>query len=280
LSEIYGDELDSLPVPGSENTIETPNPKPDYYKTYATEDGVTRQVDGSVYQDIADSIGEGPELIKYAAELKAAKADKADAKAEYKGWGKARLEAESERIRTRRGNRAQVLRKAVSIRLQMLAIGEHCLGVLVDFQVDEKTGKLLNTTKPFFAQSRKAQGITKAIGTSTLLSFNPKKAGENGGTFEALMSSVERKKKTPTVDGSARITTPEQAIDYLGEFVAYIQEKANRTAFMALLSKEGADDAVLTVGKADDALDDFASKTERRYQALLSAELAKADQAA
>lgn len=280
LSEIYGDDMDKLPVPGSENTIETPNGRPDYYKTFATEDGVTRQVDGSVYQDIADAIGEGPELIEYAGKLKAAKADKADAVAEYKGWGKARLEAEIDRIRERRGNRAQVLRKAVSIRLQMMAIGEKCPMVLVDFQTDEKTGKLLDTTKPFFVQSRKSQGITKSIGTTTLLSFDPAVAAAKGGDFEALMGSVTKKVKTPAAVGAKRITTPEQAVDYLGELVAYLDIKDNRIAFMAMLSKEGSDDAVWNVGTLYGHLDDFASKTERRFEHLAASKLADKDKAA
>lgn len=139
----------------------------------------------------------------------------------------------------------------------------------------EDTGEVANRQDPIIIWERPgydAKGEQRpiknpvSVSIGSFLKFDAKKAAENGGTFKALLKTVERKPKTP--DGAAVTETPRiQTVDtFVGRLVEtyrFMNEMQQATdpkdlgKLYNLLKHKDADELVVTFVEMRNYMDDI-----------------------
>jgi hypothetical protein len=252
--DFTNEELDAFAEPNSD----TGN-NPDRYKMQVTDSsGKSAMRPTSFYQQFADGTKHGKAIIEELALLRRAnnvEAIKTDIPETIMNMTVSERDDRIKFLDNRRTTVRNAYRKAMSLYFQLNAVGE--LTVLVDEEgkvnsdpakntrfkqgtvgVDfiyvtndagEDTDQVVNSPNPIIIweyPGYDAKGNQRPIKNSqkvsigSFLKFDAKKAAENGGTYKALLKTVERKPRTP--EGAKPTETP--AIKTVDTFVGRLVE--------------------------------------------------------
>lgn len=257
------DAMAGLPVPEStEDDVKGTNNLPDWYATIVRDkDGIPKAGEQSFYQDLAETLPAGKAALSAIAALK-------EDTEINRVRGRAVLQSMVTTQNARLSRVKKALMTAVKLDKQLLAVNM-LPGVGADYLTEtieengEKVEKLLATNLPILIVNSAPKNIqeraqAKAVAITQFLAINLKKAEEMGGTFEAVMKAMERKKRAPRNEGTEAetdrglepFTTVPEAADALNELYAFLSDKEHYTPFMRRMAKpdEIGDDMTLTFG--------------------------------
>jgi hypothetical protein len=241
-----GDKVSDLPRPGTKQSNKDNNPE-FCFEEKSTANGGTRKMETSCYaamfRNMPGADG-GKALTEQYDEVMKAFQGKADAKAELTAIGKPTLLRMRNRLRSAISNGVTLLRNALKVQHAIWDIQalEH---VDLEFatETNAKGESVVCRTEPFtvFSTVKGERDKIRPLSVPTLLRLSPEKAKENGGTFTALMNTLNREGDT-----SKSFLPP---IENVGQFEQVIAELA------AFLTTEGGEQNIKRLNEIKRACD-------------------------
>jgi hypothetical protein len=157
--------------------------------------------------------------------------------------------------------------RAVNLILQEQAFTEHLDGKIVFEIQTDKDGNYLGANKPIVIAevpiAPKKVGRSLVCSVTTFLSYDPKEAAKNGGTWEALEKTLEREPNVKDLFAVKDFKTMEIAFSELASYLETVSEDEKlEKAFYAYLKKAGNGALVSSMFKVANALDDVVVKPD------------------
>lgn len=283
--EIPEEELDTWPEVGSENSPQTPTNNPDVYRRPGTNaKGKPALVRESFFDKLADNTVHGREAADKIVALEKRK--------ENKNEGiPAEIDADLAMWMQRKNAFRALFKTAMRIHQKWRAVTEGGTmdknGALtsgrfpqtvwrVFMDTDPKTGekKLRRTTEPFMVRDVDNPDNYRTLSIGMLLSLNPKRAEEAGGTVEAFMTTRGVEPETGEGDD---ITDPAKFEEYSNALASYLNDKSNFATIQRVMDKREKDgktptpaalEMIETVGDIYSAIDGVFAKYSKIYEAI------------
>ena len=254
----------------------------DKYPTYSTSaKGKRITSEGSWWNDYADTMPDAKAAIEALSAIALADAGDPKATEPYRTMGKT-LRATEKRLHTDRRNAIRAtVKKAARVRARMLEIVRDFPAVTTGFlsvKNKDKTVTLARTTSPIYISDKENPMVGEGFSVTGYLGLNLVKAQQDGGTYDAVVTSTTKAASTPTA--LPKIEGVEMLEQYLAEVTAWIDDKANGAAFAKALAAKDSDDFVVTIGDLFTGLDSTKGRWLARYTRLKNAENEKAEKEA
>lgn len=262
LAGIFGDDLKAWPVPGSEDTKATPTNNPDRMKVPSPKN-LTVLVPTSFYATVYDNMPQGLEVIRRKDWLKECRDGNPSEGNPYKfkRGDDIGIQNEVDGLTTDRSTGIAILRKAMTLYHQRLAVTEMGFKVIWNRMKDEKgnlvlrnTPKLIKVTDP---NDTDANPAFFSIGS--FLGLDTVKATEAGGTFEALCASGRKRDgdnddKNPVPD-----VTIKNLYNATVKYLAFFSDASNMAALAKAVDPKakGAKELLVAVGDLKGELNAF-----------------------
>jgi len=251
----------------------------DKYPTYSTS-GKGKRItsEGSWWNDYADTMPDAAKAIEALAGITMAEKNDPKAPINYRTMGKTLRNSEKNTQTLRRNAVRATIKKAAKVRARMITIDRDFPAVKTGFLPDGKGGGIARTTAPLYISDATAPLNGETFGVTGYLGLNLVKAAQDGGSYDAVVTSTTKAPSAPTT--VAKIEGVEMLEQYVAEVGAWLDDKANGAAFAKALAAKDSDDFVLTIGELFTALDSTKGRWITRYTKLKMASIEKAEKEA
>lgn len=220
---------------------------------------------GDFYEDFIASMPRGAEAklrLKY---LEDSKLDAPTTKegAAFKALGDNKVISLITDIKAEFNAYQNTVMKAIRFIIQERAFNETLADTLAFEVMTDDDGNYLTANKPIIVGEAKKLGKSDVFSVTSFLNFDVAECKKNGGTFDALLKTLEREPLTPTTFSVKDFKTMEVALSELASYLETIagDEKLEKALFN-YLNKPGNGAMVSAMFKVNAALDDFTVKPD------------------